>query len=49
MTSTHGTLGYTFSRMVRDTIAEHGLQWAVRYYVKRHKIPARQFRIFAGI
>lgn len=38
-----------FSELVRDTIATHGLRWAVEYYVKKHKIPAKQFRIYAGI
>jgi hypothetical protein len=47
--SLRGTLGVPFSTLVRDTIREHGLSWAVRYYCKRHKLTGREFRIFAGI
>ena len=39
------------SWQVRDTIATHGLAWAVRFYRLRAANPltALEFRIFAGI
>jgi len=47
--SMQGSSAATFSQLVQDTIAEHGVKWAVEYYVKKHGLPPRQFRIFAGI
>jgi len=38
-----------FSWIVQDTIREHGLSWAVRYFCKKHGLSALEFRIFAGI
>lgn len=35
MAAMHGNGEVTFLAMVRDTIAVHGLAWAVRYYGKR--------------
>jgi hypothetical protein len=35
---------WTFTEMVRDTIATHGLRWAVAYYYK--KLPAWEARFF---
>jgi len=49
MRTLSGSLAFPFSAMVQDTIATHGLRFAVAYYVVKHKLPARQFRIFAGI
>jgi hypothetical protein len=49
MRSMSGSLEFPFSQMVQDTIATHGLRWAVRYYCKRHGLSAREFRIFSGI
>jgi hypothetical protein len=49
MKSLSGSLVFPFDQMVKDSIATHGLGWAVRYYVKKHGIPSWQFRIYAGI
>lgn len=49
MHSLKGSIHFPFSAMVRDTINTHGLKWAVQYYCGKHGIPAREFRIFAGI
>ena len=49
MKSLSGSLVFPFDQMVKDTIAAHGLAWAVRYYVVKHKLTTREFRIFAGI
>ena len=38
-----------FSELVRDSIAAHGLAWAVRAYRVKHGLTAFEFRIFAGI
>ncbi len=48
MATMHGTLGYTFSEMVRDTIEAHGFAWAWDYYVVRRGLSAWEFAIFAG-
>lgn len=48
-----GTLTVPFTELVRDTIAAHGIGWALRYYChgpsNRERISHREFRIFAGI
>lgn len=44
-----GDKTYTFSQKVRDTINTHGVKWAFNYYVKKHGLPPRQFKIFAGL
>ena len=44
MSSTHGSLAFPFTAMVRDTIETHGLEWAVSYYFKR--LPASEARFF---
>ena len=49
MCSTRGNLVFTFSEMVQDTIKTHGLKFAVQYYVVKHGISGKEFRIFAGI
>lgn len=40
-----GTLVYPLTEQIRDTIAAHGLRWAVQYYYKRIK-DVVQFRLF---
>lgn len=47
--SMQGTKGNTFSQMVQDTINKHGVKWAFQYYVIKHGLPPRHFRIYAGI
>jgi hypothetical protein len=47
--STQGTEDLPFSELVQDTIRVHGVKWAFDYYVRKHGIPARQFKIFAGL
>jgi hypothetical protein len=49
MRSLSGSVVFPFSEMVRDTIREHGLSWAVSYYRGKHGLSAREFRIFSGI
>lgn len=44
-----GDKTYTFSQKVQDTINTHGVKWAFDYYVKKHGLPPRQFKIFAGL
>jgi hypothetical protein len=39
-----GTPRIPFSSLVADTIACHGLQWAVTYYAKR--LPRHELRVF---
>jgi hypothetical protein len=39
-----GTPAIPFTSLIRDTIATHGLEWAVRYYYKR--LPMREARLF---
>lgn len=43
----HGTPEFPFSTLVADTIREHGLRWAVRYYAKR--LPAWERRFFLNL
>jgi len=38
-----------FSQMVQDTIDEHGLKWAFDFYVMKHGLPPRHFKIYAGL
>lgn len=45
----NGSPDLPFSELVQDTIAKHGVKWAFEYYVKKGKIPARQFQIYAGL
>lgn len=45
----HGHIDVPFSTLVQDTIAAHGLAWAVHYYCVKHKLSGREFRVFAGI
>lgn len=45
----NGTEKIPFSQMVQDTINTHGVKWAFEYYVKKHGLPPRQFKIFAGL
>jgi hypothetical protein len=47
--SMQGSRETTFSQLVQDTIATHGVKWAFDYYVVKHGLPPRQFRIFSGI
>lgn len=47
--STKGSNGVTLSSMVRDSVKTHGVKWAFEYYVKKHGMPPRHFRIYAGI
>lgn len=47
--SMQGDSTYSFSQKVQDTIREHGVKWAFEYYVKKHGLPPRQFKIFAGL
>lgn len=47
--SMQGSTAVKFSDMVKDTIDTHGVKWAFEYYVLKHGLPPRQFRIFAGI
>jgi hypothetical protein len=35
MSAYRGTLAYPLTSAIRDTIAEHGLSWALRFYAKR--------------
>jgi hypothetical protein len=44
-----GTDKVPFSQLVKDTIDAHGVKWAFDYYVKKHGLPPRQFKIFAGL
>lgn len=47
--TTYGKVGLTLSQMVQDTIDKHGVKWAFNYYVKKHGMPPRHFRIYSGI
>lgn len=47
--SMQGTVDVPFSQLVQDTIKEHGIKWAFQYYVVKHGLPPRHFRIYAGI
>jgi len=47
--SMQGTEDTPFSELVQDTIREHGLKWAFDFYVKKHGLPPRQFKIYAGL
>lgn len=47
MTTMTGKIGYTFSEMVRDTIATHGETWAYNYYVVEMKLPEWQWMVFS--
>lgn len=47
--SMQGSKEFTFSQKVQDTINTHGVKWAFDYYVKKHGLPPRQFKIFAGL
>lgn len=49
MRTLSGSITFPFSAMVQDTIQNFGLSWAVDYYRSKHKLSAREFRIFAGI
>ena len=49
MKTLSGTIGCPFDTMVKDTIAVHGLAWAVHYYRVKHGLTALEFRIFSGI
>jgi hypothetical protein len=48
-TSMQGKDDVRFSELVQDTIETHGIKWAFNFYVVKHGLPPRQFRIFAGI
>lgn len=48
-TSMQGKDDIRFSELVQDTIEMHGIKWAFQFYVVKHGLPPRQFRIFAGI
>lgn len=39
-----GNVHYPLTAQIADTIATHGLAWAVRHYAKR--MPAWQLRVF---
>jgi len=47
--SAHGSIGFNFSAMVKNGIETHGLKWAVQFYVVKHGLTSREFRIFAAI
>lgn len=47
--STVGNKNVRLSDLVKDTIETHGVKWAFEFYVKKHGMPPRHFRIFAGI
>lgn len=47
MSTTHGNEGCTFLTMVRDTIAVHGLHWAVGYYARR--LPQWELRFWLRV
>lgn len=42
----HGSPAIPFSTLVRDTIATHGLGWAVDYYCTRRGLSAWEFRMY---
>ena len=42
--TTRGIDHIRFTDLVRDTIATHGLQWAMAYYAKR--LPVWELRVF---
>lgn len=39
----------TLSNLVQDTIRVHGVKWAFNEYVKKHGMPPRHFKIYAGL
>lgn len=43
-----GSKAWTFSEMVCDTIEKHGIRDAFQYYVVKHGLPPRMFKIFAA-
>jgi len=42
-----GSVEVPFSELVCDTIRKHGIRWAFQFYVVKHGLPPRQFKIFA--
>lgn len=47
--STYGKGGVRLSDLVKDSIDTHGVKWAFDYYVKKHGMPPRHFKIYAGL
>jgi len=47
--TTMGGNGVTLGDLVKDSIKVHGLKWAFNYYVKKHGMPPRHFKIYAGL
>lgn len=47
--STYGNKDIPLSDLVKDSVQTHGVKWAFEYYVKKHGMPPRHFRIYAGI
>ena len=47
-TTMKGSSTWSFSDMVCNTIEAHGLKWAFQYYVVKHGLPPRHFKIFAA-
>lgn len=43
----HGSVEVPFSELVCDTIRTHGMRWAFQFYVVKHGLPPRMFKIFA--
>lgn len=43
----HGSVEVPFSELVCDTIRTHGIRWAFQFYVVKHGLPPRMFKIFA--
>lgn len=48
-TYTMGSEKVRLSDMIQDTINRHGVKWAFEFYVKKHKMPPRMFKILSGI
>lgn len=44
-----GSTSVPFSTMVQDSIKQHGLKWAFNFYVIKHGLPPRHFKIYAGL
>jgi len=47
--STWGKGDVRLSDLVKDTIDTHGVKWAFDFYVRKHGMPPRHFKIYAGL
>lgn len=49
MRTMSGSVVFPFSEMVQDSIATHGLFWALDYYCAQNNLSVWEFNIYAGL